>query len=248
MSAREPFGKEIRQCTMQRISFPILLLTFFLGACSLSVSPVDVLPSEEPAQAPTSASAAVVTPAAPTDELLPPLTSEVLPPPKLEATLATPHIDQGPDGAITEAPPESRPQDCGYQWATQDLPDLSAQFLQSSQALQPEAETRVYAFGENCTRADGSATFIPMETDFEVTLQVNDLSNESELGEWVVKVMQVIEAIPEGEIVGPRPGRVSIIMLSNEDRGGVSFYKDQYQALPAGLSNAEIYQTLKTLQ
>jgi hypothetical protein len=179
-------------------------------------------------------------------EVLPPVTQEVPPFPKLVATLATPHIDQPPDGAVTLVP--SYPQDCGYQWANQNLPELSNSFLQAIQALQSEAQANAFAFGENCVHTDGSITFLPMETDFNVTLQVSDLADEAVLGEWIVKVMQVIENIPPDQIVGPRPGRVSIFFESNGERGGANFYIDQYRALPAGLSHTEIYQALKNAQ
>jgi hypothetical protein len=85
-----------------------------------------------------------------------------------------------------------------------------------------------------------------METDFNVTLQVKDLSDAADLGEWIVKVMQVIEGIPRDQIVGPRPGRVSLTFNSNGDSTGILFYIDQYHSLPAGLSSAEIFQTLQT--
>ena len=87
-----------------------------------------------------------------------------------------------------------------------------------------------------------------METDFNITLRVSDLSNESDLGEWIVKVMQVVENIPPEKIEGPRPGRVSLEFRSASEQKFVNFYIDQYQALPAGLSNAEIYQALQTPQ
>ena len=132
-----------------------------------------------------------------------------------------------------------------YQWAYQDLPVLSAEFLTSMQGLQPEAQASAFAFGENCVREDGTTTFIPMETDFNITLQITDLSNEAELGDWIVKVMQVIKQIPPDQITGPRPGRVSMIFQSNVEQTGINFYIDQYRALPAGLSSAEIYQALQ---
>ena len=84
-----------------------------------------------------------------------------------------------------------------------------------------------------------------METDFNVTLQVKDLSDEAALGGWIVKVMQVIENIPLSQIIGPRPGRVTLIFESNAQSQAVNFYIDQYRALPPGLSNAEIYQALQ---
>jgi len=55
----------------------------------------------------------------------------------------------------------------------------------------------------------------------------------------------VIEAIPADQIIGPRPGRVSIIFHSAATQTGVNFYIDQYQGLPAGLSNAEMYRSLQ---
>jgi len=147
-------------------------------------------------------------------------------------------IDESPD-----------PGACAYQWANQELPELSASFEALIRELQPEAHASAFAFGENCFRADGSlAGFSAMETDFNITLQVDDLANESDLGEWIVKVMQVIEAIPPEQIVGPRPGRVSIMFQSSSDQRVINFYINQYQALPAGLSKPEIYQALQTPQ
>ena len=137
---------------------------------------------------------------------------------------------------------------CGYQWAYEDLPELSADFSQAIQELQPGAQASAFAFGEDCVYADGSKKFLAMETDFNITLQVTDLANEDALGEWIVKVMQIILNIPKEKIVGPRPGRVSIIFQSGDRNEGINFYIDQYQSLPTRLSNAEIYQALKTPQ
>jgi len=139
----------------------------------------------------------------------------------------------------------ANPQECGYQWAYKDLPELSRNFQQSIQVLQPEGPANAFAFGENCIHTDGSVTFLARETDFNLTLQVDDLSNESDLGGWSVKVMQVIENIPQEQIVGPQPGLVTIIFQSDSDQKVINFYINQYQALPSGLSNAEIYQALQ---
>ena len=220
---------------MRKIFRTFLFWTLILSACSTGIStppPVPLSTTEAPAvEAPT---------------VLP---TTVGPDPTLIATLSTPHIDQPPDteGQITAAPPN--PQDCGYQWAYQDLPELSSSLQESIQALQAEAQAYAYAFGENCIRSDGSvAGFSAMETDFNITLQVNDVANVSDLGEWIVKVLHVITAIPPQQIVGPRPGRVSIVFESDTDQKIIHFYIDHYQALPAGLNNAEIFQALQTPQ
>jgi hypothetical protein len=152
-------------------------------------------------------------------------------------------VSPPPDPATATSPPE--PQNCGYQWAYQDLPELSSSLQQSIRTLQPEAQASAFAFGENCILPDGSvAGFSAMETDFNITLQVNDLTAEAELGEWIVKVMQVITQIPPEQIIGPRPGRVTMMFQSGGDQKALNFYIDQFQALPAGLESAEIYRRL----
>ena len=153
-----------------------------------------------------------------------------------------------PDISVTSTSAPN-PQECGYQWANQDLPELSSSFQASIQALQSEAQASAFAFGENCVLADGSiGGFGAMETDFNVTLNVNDLINESDLGEWIVKVMQVIQNIPPEQIMGPQPGRVSITFQSNGDQKIVNFSINQYQALAPGLGGLEIYEALQTPQ
>jgi len=213
---------------MQRIFRAFLFWTLILSACSPGV------PSPQPVPPP-----ATITPLA--------FPTTAVPIPEPIVTVSTPHIDQPPDGNIPTTQPN--PQDCGYQWANQDLPELSSSFQTSIHALQPEAQANAYAFGENCIRSDGSiAGFGAMETDFNVTLQVNDLTNESNLGEWIVKVMQVIANIPPEQIAGPQPGRVSMIFQSNGDQKMVNFTINQYQALGPGLSDSEIYQALQIPQ
>jgi hypothetical protein len=178
--------------------------------------------------------------------VVPVSTVETLPPTTLIPTLSTPHIDQ-PADIVTTVPP-SNPQDCGYQWAHQPLPELSSSFQGSIRALQPEAQASAFAFGENCVHTDGTITFLPMETDFNVTLQVADLADTSALGGWIVNVMQVIQNIPPNQIAGPQPGRVTVSFQNGGEQTWVSFYINQYRSLPEGLSNAEMYQALKTPQ
>lgn len=223
---------------MRRIFLSVLFLSLFLSACSPGGLTAEPTPAE-PAAVPTTPVTEI-----PTDVVIPIITRPVLPPDKIIATVSTPHIDQGPDGAATAVP--SYPEGCGYQWTNHPLPELSASFLQSLQVLQPEAQGNAFAYGENCLGADGNIIrFIAMETDFNVTLQVNNLADPSELGEWVVKVMQVIDAIPPDQIMGPKPGLVQMFFQSNGLQEPLGFSIDQFHGLPAGLSNAEIYQTLK---
>jgi hypothetical protein len=231
---------------MGKLFRTLLFWILILSACTPGGLSPDALPTTPATDRLPPIASLAPTIESPALEIIPAATTEVRPLPKLIATISTPHIDLGPDGAVTNVP--SNPQECGYQWAYKDLPDLTEAFLQSIQALQPAAQAVASGFGEDCVHADGTATFVPMETDFNVTLPVSDLSDEAALGEWIVKVMQVIENLPPDQIMGPRLGRVSILFESNEERKGTSFYIDQYRALGTGLSYTEIYQALQISQ
>lgn len=213
---------------MQRIFRAVLFGALVLNACSVGLSspqPVPASTTEAPTVVPTAAG----------------------PDPTLIVTLSTPHIEKPPNGEVTVSP--SNPQECGYQWANQDLPELSRGFQQSVQALQAQARASAFIFGENCILSDGSiGSFLPRETDFNVTLQVSDLTDESDLGAWIVKVMQIITAIPPEQIVGPLPGRLFLIFQSGSDQKAINFGIDQFQNLPSNLSDAEIYQALQAPQ
>lgn len=223
--------RKILDVLMQKIFCFLLVGASILSACSAIPAAPPQTDASVTAEAPLS------------------LPTTAVPDSKPISTVGTPHIDQppNPEGPVTSAPPDT--QSCGYQWAYQDLPELSSTFRQSLQALQPEAQGTAFAFGENCILPDGSvASFLPMETDFNLTLQVNDLSNESELGEWIVKAMQVIRGIPSDQIIGPRPGRVSLTFQAAGEQKSIVFYINQYEELPAGLSSQEILQQLQLLQ
>jgi hypothetical protein len=228
---------------MMRIIRAALFWTLLLCACVPSLAS----PAGSQPDAPTIASTFTIVTATGEPPTAVSDSSSLTPAPlPVIATVSRPHIDQGPDGASTV--PSSNPQDCGYQWAQQSLPELSSAFQGSIQGLQPEALASAFAFGENCVHTDGTVRFLPMETDFNVTLHVDDISNDSDLGEWIVKVMQVIQNIPPDQIVGPRPGRVAIGFDSSASQKFVNFYIDQYRALQPGLSNAEIYKALQAPQ
>ena len=213
---------------MKQFFQAILFGSLILSACGAGVSsprPMPVSTTEAPTRIPTTTG----------------------PDPTLIVTLSTPPLEQPPNGEIT--PTLLNLQDCGYQWANQALPELSRSFQQSVQALQEGAKADAYVFGENCFLSDGSfASFLPRETDFNVTLQVNTLKDESVLGSWIVKVMQIIIAIPREQLVGPLRGRVFLIFQAGGEQRAINFGIDQFQNLPPNLSDAEIFQALQVPQ
>jgi hypothetical protein len=219
---------------MKRIIHPLLLLTLLLGACSTSIS------SPEPLSAPSPTSIDLPT----TDDVtaLPPLThSDSVPTVPVES-----HIDQPPDGNAPTLLPTTEA--CGYMWATQSLNDLTLDLQAGIKNLHPDAGSYAYAFGEDCIYQDGHKTFGAKETDFNVTMPVADLADENALGEWIVQVMNVIGDLPAEKIVGPQPGRVTIIFTSGTDQKFIQFYIDKYQALDPNMNGWEMYQALQATQ
>jgi hypothetical protein len=98
---------------------------------------------------------------------------------------------------------------CGYQWAYNDLPELTAQFDQAVKGLVPNSNSHATAFGENCIGNDGQiVNFLTMETDFYVRVSVESMEEYELFGNWIAVVMQVVEALPDDLTPGPLPGFV----------------------------------------
>jgi len=139
-------------------------------------------------------------------------------------------------------PPASQGQECGYQWAYHNAPELTNAFDADIKELNANASGRVEFFGEDCIRADGTSTFLPMETDFYVRLQVDDLSKEAEFGDWLAKVMEIVLQIPQEQLSG-KYGFVEFWFEKSETehrtfRVPIQQYIDEAQ----GKSGAELFQ------
>lgn len=212
---------------MRMIFRTLLLWTLILGACSTG-----------------GFSPEVSSPAPPTDtpspSVIPVSTTQVLPLTKLIATLATPHIDQPPDGNVTTAPPTF--EGCAYMWAYKDLPELSGQLQEEIQALDPGATAWATAFGEDCIRSDGRVDFLVRETDFYVHRLVTDPTDFESFGNWILQVMQTIEALPDEAIVGPIPGFVEFWFIENEAEHLVARVPfEQYREEAGGKTGEELF-------
>lgn len=104
---------------------------------------------------------------------------------------------------------ESNPsQGCYYVWATRELPDLTAALAAGLAAVSPHLQGSAYAFGEECRSDSGTVTFLAMETDFRVRVAVATLADEDALGNAIQATMMTIDALPDDQMAGTRPGRV----------------------------------------
>lgn len=154
-------------------------------------------------------------------------------------------VTQTAEIVVTAAETESSVpnQLCAFQWASQDLPELTFDFDSALKAMNPQASGRAQAFGENCIHTDGSAVFGAMETDFYVTLPVDDLKQEEDFGNWISQVMETVIQIPRENLEGPNYGFVEFTFEKSESeriifRVPIQEYIDDAM----GKSGAELFQ------
>jgi len=200
----------------------LLLLTLMLGACSISPTAPETFTPSLPTLTPFSQT------------------------PKIIVTVGTPNIEQPPDGDFPT--PSTSQQDCGYQWAYQDLPELTEQFDQSVKSLIPNSTSHATAFGENCMGANGQVVrFGAIETDFYVILSVTDLNDHETFGNWISQVMQVVNAFPPDMLMGPHSGFVQFgLEKSTSERIGLRVPIQQYNETANGKTGAELFQIFYT--
>ena len=86
-----------------------------------------------------------------------------------------------------------------------------------------------------------------METDFYITLQVENLEDRRALGESVEQVMEVLVDFPSDRIPGPQPGYIGITFESPGDSLRLWFMRTEAEsALEEGLRGVELFNTLQS--
>jgi hypothetical protein len=119
----------------------------------------------------------------------------------------------------TPMPPTVAP--CYFNWATQDLPELTAEVQAAMDAAGLEnVSVSAYAYGENCYAYDTNEVvyFATMETDFDVTAQVDDLEDSEALGDQTADILAVLNEFPPGETPGPMPGQITITYVKDSEQ------------------------------
>jgi hypothetical protein len=157
-----------------------------------------------------------------------------------------PVSDTVPAPETVEPPQYYASTECAFMWANESLPELSADFNQAIQDI-AGAEGYAQAYGENCVTNEGEVVrFLAMETDFYVTLKVNDLENKQILGELVEQVMEVLADFPTDETPGPQPGYVGITFESPVDSLRLWVMRTEIEiALENGLQGEELFNVLQ---
>ena len=165
--------------------------------------------------------------------------------PDTPTTLATTAL---PVEIITEtltvvgAPPA-----CAFVWARQPLPELSAQVEAAMRAsVHPQAQARAEAYGENCVDAQGKVVyFAAMETDFYVTLTVQDLTDLNILGQLTGQALAALDQFPTDQTPGPQPGYIGITFRVGAEALRLWFTVSAGEAARRqGLHGAELFAAL----
>ena len=163
-----------------------------------------------------------------------------------------PHASPDP---VTDAPPTETPTptgeagytQCAWSWATQSLPDLTAEIQTAMEAAGLTGITaRAEAYGENCITANGAVDhFATMETDFRIRVEVPDLNDTAVLGDLLERILIVLDAYPPGIAPGPNAGYVGITYVSGTTESNLWFTVYEGESARAlGLHGADLYNEL----
>jgi len=157
-----------------------------------------------------------------------------------------------PPPAPTVTPTLGTTTNCAWNWATQPLPEVSAQLQAALDAAGiPGATGSAVAFGENCIdyQTNQVRGFAVMETDFGIQVPVASLTDLEALGNLAGQVLLVLERFPVGQVPGPQPGQVQLIFSAGGEELALTFTVEQAAAArSAGLSGAVLLEALRAAQ
>lgn len=148
---------------------------------------------------------------------------------------------------ITETPTQQQP--CYFNWATQPLPDLSAQ-VQTAMTVAGlnDVTVRAEAFGENCYDAQTNevVSFGAMETDYHIAVKVADLADRDSLGNILETILVVMDAFPADATPGPQPGLIRVSFQTGSEELNLQFTAvEGKSAQEAGLMGAALLDKLQ---
>jgi hypothetical protein len=139
-------------------------------------------------------------------------------------------------------------QQCSWRWATQPLPELSAQIQTAVEAAGlTNVTVSASAYGENCipNEAGISGYFATMETDFYITALVDDVEDEEALGNLTAQILAVLKQIPPEDIRGPQLGYITLAFVAGDAQRNLRFSVTQSDAaLEQRLTGIALFQAL----
>ena len=150
---------------------------------------------------------------------------------------------------VTDTPgTETGYSECYWNWATQPLPDLSAEVQSALEAAGLTGVTAsAEAYGENCITGTGVVDhFATMETDFRIRMEVPDLADTAALGDLLEQILVVLDAFPPGATPGPQPGYVGVRFVHGTQDVNLWFSVTYGESARAqGLQGADLFSELQ---
>lgn len=142
----------------------------------------------------------------------------------------------------TPSPAQAEYPSCMFNWARQDLPDVTA-IVQTAlnDAGISYVTARAEAYGENCYRQDGSVSyFAAMTTDFYLTIPLDNLNDEALMGQVVAATYAMLSAVPTASLPA-RLGYLDITFTAGDQSQRFRAMFDQMRPLiEAGASGAAL--------
>ena len=156
--------------------------------------------------------------------------------------------DTAPPTKTIQPQQDYEPVECAFMWANEPLPELSNDLEETLKGFQTEAEGYAQAYGENCVTNKGEVVrFLAMETDYYITLKVEDLDDKQALGELIEGVMEVMAKFPTEETPGPQPGYIGITFESDTDSLRLWVPRTKIEvAMREGQRGEELFNSLQT--
>jgi hypothetical protein len=146
--------------------------------------------------------------------------------------------------------PTVDPARCAYVWSNRSQPELSQVVNQAFRdAGMKEVEAEASAYGEDCLDPETNTVvkFLPVQTDFYIGVKVTSTSDGQVLGEWVEKIVRVIEQIPRETIPGLNPGYLSITFQDEAQKVNLWFPQSRAKdMIEGGMRGSELFEALRT--
>jgi hypothetical protein len=152
-----------------------------------------------------------------------------------------------PTSTPTSEPPSS--QDCYFNWATQSLPELSAEVQAAMEKAGLKGVTAVAeAYGENCydSQTNKVVYFATLETDFLIDMDVPSLRDAEALGQSLDEILIVLDQFPADSTPGPQSGYVGVVFKAGTEAMRLWFLQEKgIAAREQGLHGAALLEEVQ---
>ena len=158
-----------------------------------------------------------------------------------------PSIAETNTPATTETPAEVT--NCAYAWTQRELPELTDEVNAAFQmAGYSEVDALANAYGENCINPQTNKVvrFSAMQTDFMISVAIEDTDDAEVMGEWIERVLKVLGDFQPGDIPGPNPGYIGISFGTSGDLVSLWFQrKEAEDLLMKGVTGSRLFEALR---